>query len=92
MIHVMARLKLESFDNWKSLFDERIDVRKEAGSQEAILFRNSDDSNEALILFRWDNRENAKEDLESAQLEKALEKVGAQLTELIYLEEVEKAT
>jgi quinol monooxygenase YgiN len=92
MIQVIARFKLESFDKGKSLFDERAAMRKEAGSQEAILFRNSDDPNEALILYQWNNRENAKKFLESAQLEKALQVVGSELTEIIYLEEIERTT
>ncbi len=92
MIHIISRLKLESYENWKSIFHERAAIRKEAGSQEAILFRNSDDPNEALILFQWDNMENAKKYLESALLEKALEKAGAKLTETIYLEKIEKTT
>jgi quinol monooxygenase YgiN len=92
MIHVISRLKLESYDKWKPVFNERAAMRKEAGSQEAILFRNSDDPNEALILFQWDNLENAKKYLESALLEKALQEAGGKLTEVIYLEEIEKTT
>lgn len=92
MIQIISRLKLESYNKWKPLFNERAALRKEAGSQEAILFRNSDDNHEVLVLFKWDNMENAKKYLESALLEKALQDIGGQLTEIIYLEEIEKTT
>jgi quinol monooxygenase YgiN len=91
MVYVIAQLKLESYDKWKSVFDERSAIRKEAGSKEARLFRNSEDPNEAVILFDWDNIENARKYMESELLRKSLQKVGATYT-TIYLEEVETTT
>ncbi len=55
MVYVIAQLKLESYDKWKPVFDERAAIRKESGSKEARLFRNSNDQNEAVIIFEWDN-------------------------------------
>ncbi len=89
MVYVIAQLKLENYDKWKSIFDERASIRKEAGSKEARLFRNSNDDNEAMILFEWDTMENAKEYLESEALRKALKEVGVTYT-ITYLDEVEK--
>ncbi|KAF5073595.1 putative quinol monooxygenase [Methanobacterium aggregans] len=88
MVHIIAQLKLESFDKWKPVFDERSAIRKEAGSKEASLFRNSNDPNEAMILFEWDNMENAKKYLESEALREALKKMGVTFT-ITYLDEVE---
>jgi heme-degrading monooxygenase HmoA len=92
MIHIISRLKLESYDKWKPIFNERAALRKDAGSQEAILFRNSNDPHEVLILFKWDTLERAKEYLESALLERALEKAGGKIIEIIYLDKIVKST
>lgn len=91
MVYVLARLKLESYDKWKPVFDQRAAVRKEAGSKEARLFRNSDDDHEVVILFEWDTIENARKYMESEMLIKSLQKVGATFTDT-YLDEVEKTT
>jgi quinol monooxygenase YgiN len=92
MVYVIAKIKLENFDNWKSVFDERATTRNKAGSKEAILFRNLDDSKEAQILFEWDNKENARKYMESETIKKVLQNAGAKLTDTIYLEKIEKTT
>jgi heme-degrading monooxygenase HmoA len=89
MVYVIAQLKLESFDKWKPVFDERSAIRKEMGSKEARLFRNSNNQNEAMILFEWDNMENAQKYMESEALRKTLKEAGATYT-VTYLEELEK--
>ena len=88
MVYIIAKLKLKSFDKWKPVFNERSSIRRESGSKEARLFRNSNDPNEAMILFEWDNMENAAKYLESEALEETLKKVGATFT-ITYLDEVE---
>lgn len=90
--NVLAQLKVENFDNWKKFFEERSDTRKELGSKEAHLFKNSDDPNEALILFEWDNKENAREYMESDDLKKYLQKAGAKIINITYLDELETTT
>lgn len=89
MVYIIVKLNLESFDNWKKVFDERSDIRKESGSREARLFRNSENDNEAMILFEWDNIENARLYLESEILRESLKRVGATYT-FSYLDEIEK--
>jgi heme-degrading monooxygenase HmoA len=89
MVYVLARLKLESYDKWKPVFDKRTNIRKESGSKEAHLFRNSDDENEAVILFEWDNKENAQKYMESDELRKGLQNAGAEIISITYLDEQE---
>ena len=91
MVYVLAQLKLENFQRWKAVFDQRVSVRKEAGSKEAHLFLNSNDDTEAVILFDWDTLENAREYMESDVLREALKNVGATYT-TTYLDEVEITT
>ncbi len=92
MVYVIAKLKVKSFDKWKPVFDERATTRKDAGSKKALLFRNSDNPNEAEILFEWDNKENAREYMESETIKKVLQDAGAKLTDTTYLEKIEKTT
>lgn len=92
MVYVITKLKVESFDKWKPVFDERKTTRKEAGSKEGTLYRNSDNPNELVIFFDWENMESAKNFFTSESLQKALKKGGAEIIETTYLEEIEKAT
>ncbi len=90
MINVLGQLKVESYDKWKPAFDERSTMRKEAGSKEAILFRNSDDPNDVMILFKWDNKENAQKYLESESIKKLLKNIGVDIVKITYLDEAAK--
>jgi len=90
MINVLGQLKIENYDKWKPFFDERSTMRKEAGCKEAILFRNSDDPNDVLILFKWDNKENARKYMESESLKKFLKNAGADIVKIKYLDEMAK--
>jgi len=92
MVYVMAKVKVENYDKWKPVFDERKSLRKEAGSKEGILYRNTQNSKELIIFFEWENMEKAEEFFTSESLQKALKKGGAELIETNYLEEIEKAT
>ena len=90
MIYVIGDLKVENYDKWKPVFNERSTARKENGEQEAQLFRNLDDPHDVEILFKWDNKENAKKYMESKSVQKTLENVGARIEKVTYLDEIEK--
>jgi len=90
MVYVLGQLKVENFGKWKSTFDGVSAQRIEAGSKEALVFSNSKDQNEVVILFKWDNMENAEKYFESDFLKKRLKEAGSQITSITYLDEVEK--
>jgi len=89
MVYVLANLKVESYETWKTFFDKRSDTREGSGAKEAHLFRNSDDPNEVLILFIWDTKENAQKYMESENLRKYLKNAGAEIKNITYLDEQE---
>jgi quinol monooxygenase YgiN len=89
MVYVLAKLKVESYAKWKTFFDKRSTTREENGSREAHLFRNSEDQNEVLILFDWDNMENARKYMESDNLRKYLRNAGSEIMNITYLDEQE---
>jgi heme-degrading monooxygenase HmoA len=89
MVYVLGKLNVENYETWKTFFDKRSDTRKESGSKEAHLFRNSDDPNEVLILFIWDSKENARKYMESENLRKYLKNAGSEIKDITYLDEQE---
>jgi len=89
MVYVLANLKVESYETWKTFFDKRSDTRERSGAKEAHLFRNSDDQNEVLILFSWDTKENARKYMESENLRKYLKNAGSEINNITYLDEQE---
>ncbi len=91
MIYVLATLKVDDYANWKTFFDKRASSREESGAKEAHLFRNVDNSNEVEILFKWDNKENAHKYMDSDDLKKYLKNAGAEIINIIYLDEQEKS-
>ena len=89
MVYVLGKLNVENYETWKTFFDKRSDTRKESGSKEAHLFRNSDDPNEVLILFIWDTKENARKYMDSENLRKYLKNAGSEIKDITYLDEQE---
>jgi quinol monooxygenase YgiN len=89
MVYVLAKLKVDSYDTWKTFFDERSATREESGSKKAHLFRNFDDPNEVVILFVWESMESARKYMESENLRKYLKSAGAEIKDITYLDEQE---
>ena len=89
MVYVFVRHKVKDFDKWKLVFDEHAAIRK--GSQGGRLFRNADNPNETVIIFKWDNIESARKFTTSEDLKKAMEKAGVvDKPDFYFLEETER--
>ena len=65
-----SKLKVDSYDRWKTFFDKRSATREERGSKENHLFRNSDDPHDVMISFDWDSKVNARKYMESEEIRK----------------------
>jgi len=93
MAYLLVRHKVKDFDKWKSVFDDHLDFRKSRGEKGGRLFRNIDDLNETIIIFKWDSIENARKFTESDDLKKAMQNAGvAEKPDFYFLEEVETST
>ena len=57
MPYMLVRHKVENYENWKPVFEEHRDTRRESGSKGVRLFRNADSPNETVILLEWDDLE-----------------------------------
>jgi antibiotic biosynthesis monooxygenase (ABM) superfamily enzyme len=92
MPYLLVRQKCEDYKRWKPIFDEHGTTRQENGGHGGTLYRNADDPDEAVTLFKWDNLENARRYAQSEDLRDALQRAGVTVQPDVYfLEEVEKS-
>ena len=89
MVYVLTQLKVDNYKTWKTFYDKRADTRKDSGAKEAQLFRNSEDQNDVLILFNWDNKDSARKYMESETVRDYLKNAGAEIKKVTYLDEQE---
>ena len=85
MSHILTQLKVKDYNRWRSLFDQRREVRKAQGSEVEVVFQNSRQPDHVVVLFTWDHGK-AREYIESPDLKAALEQVGARDLSVLYLE------
>jgi heme-degrading monooxygenase HmoA len=90
MQQTLIRHKVKDYAKWKPVFDEDSATRKAAGEKGGQLFRNKDDQNEIIIMFKWDTMEHARKFFESEDLKKIMKKAGViDKPDIYFLEEVE---
>ena len=87
MSYMIVRHKVREFSTWKTVFDEHGSTRASAGCKGGRLFRFSEDPNHLLMVFEWDNHENARtfaqsEDLRNTIPLPAVQKKGSRETRL----------
>ena len=91
MTYVLTIQKVEDYDKWKQVFDEHGKVRKKKGSKGAMIYRDSNDPKQLVIIIEWENLETAKNFSLSEDLKTTMKKAGVKgLPELHYLEEIGK--
>lgn len=91
MVYMLVRHKIKDYEKWKPVFDENVTMRKVGGSEGGRLFRNIDNPNETIIIWKWDTIENARKFAKSEDLEKAMERAGViEKPDIYFIDEVEK--
>ena len=90
MPYMLVRRKVEDYENWKPVFEEHGETRRESDSKAVRLFRNADDPNETVILIEWEDLENARRFAQSEDLRETMQRAGvADQPNIYFLEEVE---
>ena len=90
MPHMLVRHKVEDFENWKPVFEEHGETRRESGSKGVRLFRNADAPNETVVLLEWEDLEDARRFAQSEDLRETMQRAGvADQPDIYFLEEVE---
>lgn len=91
MAYLLIRHKVKDFPKWKSGFDAHGSTREKSGSKGGYLFRNADDPNEVVVVFKWDDLEKARKFASSEDLKKIMEKAGViDKPDIYFLDKVEK--
>lgn len=91
MIHLYIRHKVNDYYTWKTWFDGFAAFRKSAGEISYQILRHQDDPNNLYLLFEWDNLDNARKFLDSADLREAMRRAGVnELPEIQLLTEADK--
>lgn len=87
MQYVLVIHKVGDYDKWKPVYDEDAVNRENEGSKEAHVFRSADNSDEVVILFKWDNLDSARKFFESSDLMERMQRSGVQgKPDIYYLE------
>ena len=76
MQYVLVINKIEDYAKWRPVFDKNMDSRRENGSKEAHVFHNANNPNEIVILYEWDNLDNAKKFFESSDIKTKMQSAG----------------
>ncbi len=93
MPHTQTILKVEDYAKWKSGFDGHRAKQKAAGQKTYQIFRTEDDPNKIVVLAEWDNLDNAREFLQSQELQEAMQQAGViGKPDICLLEEVDKGS
>ena len=90
MQYVLIVHEVQSYPEWKAVFDGAADIRKRAGEISYQLLRYDTDANNIVHFSRWMSLESARRFFESAELVEIRKKAGVKAPTFIYLEEIEQ--
>jgi len=90
---LVVRHKVEDYAKWKTAFDEGIAMRKAGGEKSYQILHTNDDPNDLMLLFEWDNLDNARKFMQSEELRAVMQRAGVSKdVDISFLEEVEKGS
>lgn len=78
MPHIITRLKVKDYDQWKARFltEESRTFRRTHGNRGGRLFRNANDPQEILVLSEWDDVEKGRQLVQSNELRERQQQGG----------------
>lgn len=76
MAHMLIKHHVHDYARWRAVFDDKVDLRIENGETYAHVFRNADDPDNIVIMFRWDSLENARRYAQDPRLKAAMQEAG----------------
>jgi quinol monooxygenase YgiN len=93
MSYVQVRHKVQDYDSWKEVFDNFAKVRKANGELSYQILHPENDPNNVVAWFEWDDSENAKDFMQSPDLQEAMKEAGVKESpEIYFLESVAQGT
>ena len=76
MATVLIKHPVQDYAQWKAAFDDFINTRKASGEKSYHIYRTINDQNNIVIVFEWDNVDNALAFLQSEDLKAAMQQAG----------------
>jgi heme-degrading monooxygenase HmoA len=85
---MFIRHSVQDYEAWKSVFDSVSDLRRRNGGKSYQILRQENGSNSLVLLFEWDNLDNARKYAASPELKEAMQRAGVTgKPEILFLEE-----
>lgn len=92
MQYVLIIHEVADYPAWKSIFDEAVGIRKQAGERSYQVLKYETQPNKIVHFSAWISIANARAFFESEQLVEIRKQAGVHAPEFIYLEELESGT
>lgn len=89
MKYVLIIHEVEDYKNWKKIFDNASNIRKEAGEISYQVLRYENEPNKIVHFSVWSSIENAKKFFESPKLIEIRKEAGVKSPDFIYLEQLD---
>jgi heme-degrading monooxygenase HmoA len=90
MSYFVVRHTVEDYAKWKPVFDSDAVNRKAAGCQGGQLLRNAENPNDVMVVWKWDNLDNARRFATSPGLREKMHDAGVVgRPDLYFLEHIE---
>jgi hypothetical protein len=91
MPHFIVRHSIADFDRWKPIFDEDRAARQAHGSQGGRLFRNAENPNDLVIVWKWADLDQARGFAAAPGLREKMQAAGVtSRPELFFLDQAEE--
>ena len=88
MAYVLDRLEVKDYEAFESIFVSRDGIRRSLGEKSYQILREEGDPNKLVLLFEWDTLENARNYMESAEVQAAAQQASVKaFGETYYLNE-----
>ncbi len=81
--------EVKDYDQWKVVFDNASQIRKDAGEISYQVLRYDKDANKIVHFSKWKGHKEAREFFESPRLVQIRKDAGVKSPEFIYLDEIE---
>ena len=90
MAFILIKHKVKDYTAWKSAFDSFYEKRKSGGEKSYHIFHVDGEPNNLIVLFEWDNLDNARLFMNSPDLKEAMQGAGViEIPDIHFLEEIE---
>lgn len=90
MQYVLIIHEVEDYPVWKAVFDQAVNIRKNAGEISYQVLRYDNDANNIVHFSEWSSLDNARRFFESSELVEIRKKAGVKAPGFIYLQEIER--